>query len=54
MGFSGKLVPKLRGSPSAAVALSPNEALAFNHSEPMYGRQTRLAKGARVPSAIPR
>lgn len=53
--FSGKLVPKPRGSSSlsAAIALSFNEALAFNRSEPLYQRQTRFAKGTRVPSAIP-
>ena len=52
--FSGKLVPKLHGSSSlsAAIALSPNEALMFNHSEAVYQRQTRFAKGTRVPSAI--
>lgn len=52
--FSDKPVPMLHGSSSlsAAVALSPNEALMFNHSEPMYQRQTRSAKGTHVPSAI--
>lgn len=52
--FSGKLAPKLHGSLSLspAVAVSLNEPLMFNHPEPMYQRQTRFAKGMRVPSAI--